>query len=86
MIVYEVCGYFGDHEWSEGLFADSEDAHALHDELWKTRKGKGPDYASGLHKFFVETREVKEKASVEAQSADHGAPTPRVPLPRKHST
>lgn len=58
--VYEVVGWFGDQEWSEGLWADREEAESACAQLWAGRASeKGPDYARGLHKFGVEERLIR---------------------------
>jgi hypothetical protein len=58
--VYEVQGWFGDQEWSEGLWMDKREAEKVCTRLQETRDSDfGPDYARGLHKFAVEEREVQ---------------------------
>jgi hypothetical protein len=57
--VYEVQGWFGDHEWSEGLWASKETAEKVCEQLWSERKSAyaAPEF-NGLCKFSVEEREV----------------------------
>lgn len=60
MKVYEVQGWFGDIEWSEGLWLSKEEAERVQQELWKERKSKNaPENVQGLCKFAVEEREVQ---------------------------
>lgn len=59
MKVYEVQGWFGDHEWSEGLYASEDAAQTECNRLWAERRSEhAPDWCQGLCKFCVEEREV----------------------------
>lgn len=59
MEVYEVQGWMGDQEWTEGLYANRADAEKRAGELWETRTSEhAPEWTAGFCKFAVEAREV----------------------------
>jgi hypothetical protein len=59
--VYVLEGWFGDHEWIEGIYADSGKAEERCTDLWNSRSSdRAPEWCQGLCKFAVEPVEVIE--------------------------
>jgi hypothetical protein len=59
LTVYIIVGWFGDIEWIEEIHSNEHVAEARVRELWETRNSaRGPEWASGLHKFGIEDWEV----------------------------
>lgn len=49
----------GDIEWSEGIFANQDDADRVCSWLWESRSSKyAPEWCKGFCKFAVEHIEV----------------------------
>lgn len=59
LIVFEIQGWFGDIEWSEGLWESKEEAESVCNQLWADRRSEhAPEFVQGLCKFAVEERKV----------------------------
>ncbi len=60
LVVFVLEGWFGDHEWLEGIYAYEEDARREHDRLWRTRRSeRAPEWCQGLCKFSVSAVALK---------------------------
>ena len=75
-----LCGWVGDVEWVEGIYATEADAELRCKELWTDRTSeRGPDYARGLHKFGVEPmpllRTTAEQSVPNGSRSSGGSPT-----------